>query len=271
VDNLRLLVRRGAAVNRASRSGFTPLFFALKSSNPAAVLAILQLGGNPDHVANDGTSAVQLAVYQKQFDFVATQVEQGASLTAYDRNGNQLLHAAALANRPELVRLLLGKGADPNALTGPSLVQYRYEVNFTSAPFSMPARPPLLLAAQSGAAEVMALLLDAGADAGFRDEEGTNVVLAAATSGKLGALELALGISPDANTSTRSGQTALHLLMFADASGDTPAIMKLLADKGARSDIRNRSGQTPLDLIGDAQTGVKTAFAASFPTAAIVP
>jgi uncharacterized protein len=225
---------------------------------------VLEAGGNPDYIAPDGTSVVQLAIYQKDYGFAARMIERGANLTAFDRNGNQLLHAAVLANQPSLVKLLLKKGADANALTGPSKVKLRFEVNFKTGDYEVPPKPPLLLAAESGLADVMRMLVDAGANTRFRTPDGTNIVLAAATSGKLAALALALQLEPDANTTTSDGQTPLHLLVGGGMGSELGAMMKLLADKGARTDIRNRAGQTPADIAKDAQTDAKAAFESTF-------
>jgi len=264
IDNIRLLLEHGALVNRKTGKGFTPLFFALKSGEPQAPVVVLEAGGNADYVAPDGTSVVQLAIYQKAYDFASRMIERGADLKAFDRQGNQLLHAAVLANQPALVTLLLAKGADVNALTGPPRVKMRFEVNFKSGDFDVPPQSALLLAAEHGSADVMKILVDAGADTKFRMADGTNVVLAAATSGKLAALKLALQLQPDANTATANGQTPLHLLLGSDASPDSAAMMKLLADKGARIDIKNRAGKTPADFAQEAQTDMKIAYEASF-------
>ncbi|MEJ0034702.1 MAG: ankyrin repeat domain-containing protein [Gammaproteobacteria bacterium] len=270
VENIPLLVEHGAAINRRTHKGFTPLFFALKSGEPRAPVAVLEAGGDADYVAPDGTSVVQLAMYQKDYAFAARMIERGANLTAFDRNGYQLLHAAVLANEPSLVKLLLAKGTDPNALTGTSKVRWRYEVNFTSAPYEAVPKSPLLLAAERGAPDLMRMLVDAGADTKFRAADGTNIVLASTSSGKLAALELALQLEPDPNTTTADGQTPLHLLLGGEARTDTEAtleiaaMMKLLAEKGARTDIRNRAGQTPADVAKDAEASARAAFETAF-------
>jgi len=264
IDNIELLAAYGAQINRATHKGFTPLFFAVKSGSPAAPLAVLEAGGDPDYVAPDGTSVIQLALYQHAYDFAEQMIARDADLTAFDRNGNQLLHAAALAGQTSLVKLLLSKGADPNALTGPSKVQWRFEVNFKTADFKQPPKPPLLLAAEAGFAEVMQALVDAGADTKFRMADGTNVVLAAATSNKLAALELALKLEPDANVTTQDGMTPLHMLVAGGVGKEIAPMMKLLADKGARLNARDRSGKTPGDMAKEAETDAKTAFAATF-------
>ena len=264
VESIRLLMEHGALINRATSGGFTPLFFALKSGVPAAPDAVLEAGGDASYVAPDGTSVVQLAMYQKNYEFAARMIERGASVTAFDRNGDQLLHAAVLANQPSLVKLLLAKGADVNAPTGESKVKWRCEVNFMSAPYEPPPKSPLLLAAESGSAEIMRMLVDAGADPKFRAKDGTNVVLAAASSGNVAALQQALELEPDVNVTTSDGQTPLHILLGSNTSSDTGAMMKLLAAKGARTDLKNKAGETPADVAKEAQTEAKAAFESTF-------
>lgn len=266
IDNIRLLVARGAKVNARSAKGFTPLFFALKSHVPGAAVALLDLGADPDYVAPDGTSVVQLAMYQKDYEFAARMIRRGANLSAFDRNGNQLLHAAVLGNQPQLVQLLLAKGADPNALSGASTVKMRFEVNFKSGDYEAPRKPPLLLAAESGDAKVMQLLVDGGAAPRFRMPDGTNVVLAAAASGKLEALRLALQLDPDPNIATKDGDTPLHILLGTGTGAELAPMMKLLAERGARTDLRNRAGQTASDVAKDAQTDAQLAYQSAFGT-----
>jgi uncharacterized protein len=264
LENIQLLLEHGADIDRKTHKGFTPLFFALKSGEPQAPIALLAAGADADYIAPDGTSAVQLAMYQKDYGFAARMIGRGANLTTFDRNGNQLLHAAVLADEQSLVKLLLAKGANANALTGTSKVKMRFEVNFKTGDYEVPPKSPLLLAAERGSAEIMRMLVDAGADTTFRSADGTNVVLAAATSSKLAPLELALRLQPDPNTTTSDGQTPLHLLVGGGSGPELGPMMKLLADKGARSDIKNRAGQTPGDFAREAQTDAKTAFESTF-------
>jgi ankyrin repeat protein len=167
------------------------------------------------------------------------------------------------------VELLLTKGANANALTGTSKVKMRFEVNFTSARYEVPPKPPLLLAAEAGYAQVMQLLVDRGADPQFHLPDGTNVLLAAAASGKLEALRLALQLVPDPNTATEDGDTPLHVLLSTGAGAELAPMMKLLATRGARTDIRNRAGKTAADLARDAQTDAKLAYESAFGAARV--
>jgi ankyrin repeat protein len=235
IDNLRALLARGADVNRSTPHGFTPLFFALKSGNAAAPVAVLEAGGDPDHVGPESTRAVQLAMYQKDYAFASRMIARGADLAALDRNGNTLLHAAVLANQPALVQQLLARGADPNARTGKPAVEWRYESNFKTGEVVIPAKPPLLLAAERGYADLLPLLAAGGAMANATLDDGTTLLHAAVASGRAAALAQALVLLPDANVVDGKGQTPLHLLLRADPGPDTGALLKLLANHGART------------------------------------
>lgn len=252
-ENALLLIQHGADVNRVTQKDWSPLFFALQSRNPGTSEALLDQGADVTQVTDDGTSVVQMAMYQKQFNFAGLMIAQGVDMQAFDRNGNQLLHVAVLENQPALVKQLLAAGADPDTMTGESQVVWRYEVNFTSAPYIVHPKPPLLLAAEQGSAEMMQLLADAGASTDFRSAEGNNVLLAAAQSNPA-ALNVALELQPDANARNNNGQTALHRLLNIGTDSDTThadivAMFHLLKDHGADAGLADNDGQSPADLI----------------------
>lgn len=269
IDNLALLLQHGAQINRRTDKGFTPLFFALKSGVPAAPVAMLEAGGDAGYVAPDGTSAVQLAMYQKDYAFAARLIARGVQLEAVDRGGNRLLHAAILAGQPELVRLLLASGADPDATTGAATVKMRFESNFKSGDYAVPPKSPLQLAAEHGDATMMQMLIDAGAHPRTRASDGSTLAMAAAAGGKLAALQLALRVDPEPNAADHDGQTPLHVLLStgtgAEGAGrEAVAMMQLLADHGARIDLKNRDGHTAADLADAPQFPMKAAFDAIF-------
>lgn len=264
VDIIDLLLERGADLHQLTNAGFNALFFAIKATSSEAAHLLLDRGADADHVLDDATTAVKLAMYQKKYDIAARLIERGADLKAYDRNGNQLLHAAVLANQPKLVRLLIKKGADPDALTGESEVVWRYEVNFTSAPYIVYPKSPLLLAAENGASEIVQLLVDAGADTKFRSEDGTNIVLASARSNPE-TLALALKLAPDANIVNKSGRTPLHLLLSLGTENPITAeqismMFQLLADRGAAITTPDKNGVTPLAMANGDQYRSKEDF-----------
>ncbi|MGD8175019.1 ankyrin repeat domain-containing protein [Marinimicrobium sp. ARAG 43.8] len=268
LDNAKHLIREGADINRVTHKGFSPLFFALRSGNPEMAELILDAGGDAEHRGPGDTTAIQMAMYQKQFRVADRLLSDETDLAAYDRNGDQLLHAAIKNDQLSLVAHLLAKGANPNALTGESKVVWRYEVNFTSRPYVSYARSPLLLAAEHSSAAMMRALIEAGADVDFVAEDGTNVVLAAAQNNPE-ALGFALTLVPDPNVTNQYGQTPLHLLMGYSntlTNKQTGELFKQLASRGARTDIEDRWGQTPANMANDEQFRARAEFAEIFQT-----
>ncbi|MEO1041431.1 MAG: ankyrin repeat domain-containing protein [Pseudomonadota bacterium] len=268
-ESVRLLAEAGANINAVSTAGFTPLFFSIKSQDLETLKTVLALGGHTDHIGPKETTAVQLAVYQQNFSAVGLLMNHGADLAALDRHGNSLLHAASVAGDIDLAQRLIEAGADPNQLTGPSQITYVTEANFGVPPPEIPPLPPLFLAAENGEAEVMRILLEAGADTAFIDDDGRNVLHAAARGGSAETLALALSLAPDANTTINNGETPLHILLWF-ASGDpqdteeTKAMMRILADAGARIDLPNGRGRTVQDVASESLASVQVIFSEVF-------
>ena len=113
-------------------------------------------------------------------------------------------------------------------------------------------------------------LLDGGADPRITQKDGTTVAMIA-TAGRgqrsyagkdsvgtpatdadsLAALTVLLGTSLDVNAANANGQTALH---NAAARGSDP-IVKLLVEKGAKLDAKDRLGRLPIDMARGAGGG----------------
>jgi ankyrin repeat protein len=260
VDAVNLLLKAGADANRVSNGGFTPLFFAIKSGVLPATEALLAAGARTDYRGPENTSAAQLAAYQGNYGAAALMVARGADIAERDRTGNQLLHAAAAGGDEALVTLLLAKGADANALTGPTRIKWVTEANFGRPPPPVPPTPPLFLAAANGHLATMKLLLAAGAKPGFVAQDGTNLVLAAAQSDSAATLAFALSLAPDANVADADGATPLHLLVGGGPRPELEAMMQALAAYGARTDIRNKRGQTAADMANNGRTEVRAEF-----------
>lgn len=266
--NVRWLLSRGANINATTQQGFSAFLFAIKSGNPKTAALLLDAGADLEQRVNDGTSAVQLAVYWRQYNIAARLIDEGADLNAYDRNGNQLLHAAVLAGQETLVEQLISAGADANALTAESQVVWRYEVNFTAAPYISYAKTPLMLAAEIGQASMMNLLLTAGANPDFRCGDGSTFLHAAAQSSPE-ALSLAISHSDDVNLQTEAGDTALHRLLSLGtdkptSSDEIATMLSLLAEAGASTDIANAKGATAYSIANRAQHRSREAFLAAF-------
>ena len=203
----------------------------------------------------------------------ALLADKGANPNIADSSGMAVLYAAVdmhtqppIINRPTrqpsgnvdnlgLVSILLAHGADPNgSLRTPLLARYH---NTGDGQLGAGATP-LMRAAKSVDVSAMRVLLDHGADPTLKNRTGTTALMFAAGSARgkpdqdvADAITLCLDRGGDVNAVNDNGQTALHL-----AVEQSDVVIRLLAAKGAKLDIKDRQGRTPLDLaLGDAPAG----------------
>ncbi|MCP4863348.1 MAG: ankyrin repeat domain-containing protein [Pseudomonadota bacterium] len=166
--SLQYLVNAGADINAQTLAGYSPLFFAIKSQDSTTAQIAISLGADIFAAAKDGTTATQLAVYAKNYAFLTWYMSELPALmdeqsidtvvSAYDRDGYQLLHAAVKANQPQMVARLLALGANPNQRSEPSTLTWRYEANFKTENYIPPQLTPLEIAEQNNLTPIVELL-----------------------------------------------------------------------------------------------------------------
>jgi ankyrin repeat protein len=159
-----------------------------------------------------GPSSVVDAAMAGNRDAVKALLQGGADVNTALGDGMTALHYAALKNDADLAKILLVAGASVKSTT------------------RLGGYTPLLLAARTGNAGVMAPLLEAGADVNSATVNGTTALMLAAATGKTDAVRTLLDKGANVNAKEHArNETAL---MFAAANGRADA-MRLLAAKGA--------------------------------------
>ena len=284
------LVEAGADSNARSRPspdlsrhepgdlGFTALLFAARAGQLDAVRALLAAGVDVNDPASDGTSALVLAVASGQFQMAAFLLDNGADPDAAAQ-GWTPLHQIAWTRRPNqgnntvgpvvrgrmdslsLVEKLVAHGADVHARMTkeiPTIYSGRNRLNRIGA-------TPFLVAAHRVDVELMRLLAESGADPLLPNEEGTTPVMVAAGVGlwwpgespgtpeeSAEAVKLVLALGGDPTTVDANGDTALH----GAAHWGSPDAVEMLVAAGAKLDLKNERGWTPLRIAdGVAVTG----------------
>ena len=250
------------------KGGMTALMYAGRQGAAAAAVALADAGAALDLGDPDGTTALLFAIINVHFDVAARLVEKGADPNVGDSAGMAALYAAVdmanpdpLINRPratpsgrlrapDLVGVLLAHGADPNGrLKAPLLMRQH---NGGDASLGNGATP-LMRALKAGAIELTRRLLDGGADPSVAMQNRTTTLMVALggrgartlTPGVpvFQAIQLLLERGADVNATNAAGETLLHQGV---ARGE--AFVRLLAAHGAKPDVRDKSGRTPLDV-----------------------
>jgi ankyrin repeat protein len=151
--------------------------------------------------------------------------------------GTTPLLRALINNDTDVARLLLENGANPN-IYGMGLSPWLYAAGITSGTYNA-TRGGGSGGVGTGSATVDTALLDLmlahGADV------NAQVTGAASYSGRI-----ARALTGDpVNTTSNEGMTALHVAV----RSRNASVVRYLLDKGARPDIKDASGRTPLDVL----------------------
>jgi ankyrin repeat protein len=251
------------------RGGMTALMLAARQGAIAGALALVESGAALDLQDPDGQTAINIAIWNAHFELAAKLADKGANLELGDSSGMTPLYAAvdmvhpdSLINRPparatgslsavDLVKHLLAKGADANARLKAPLLMRQHNTGDGSLGNGA---TPLMRAAKTSDVELMKLLVSNGADpklAMANQNTAPMVVL----SGRGGARTLTpeapmyqavamlLDSGADVNAANANGETLLH-----QGVGRGEAFVQLLADHGARADVKDKTGRTALDI-----------------------
>jgi ankyrin repeat protein len=241
------------------KGGSTPFLFAARQGDLDSARLLLAAGANANDIAPDGTSALVMASYSGHGAFAAFLLDHGADPNAGGA-GYTALHIAALMNDLDLVKTLLAHGANPNSRLTKGTPVGRFEGELV-LPGSLAGATPFLVAAKFAEADIMRVLAAAGADPRLTTRDGNTALMAAADpdrrsvtlrgipaaraeSQKLEAVKAALDLDSDVNATNEAGDTALHIA----AGKGSDRIVQLLVDKGARLDVKDKRGLTPLGL-----------------------
>ena len=257
-----------AARPAATVLNFTPLLFAVRAGQLETVRALLDAGANVNDKVSDGTSALVLAIINAHYELAAFLAQRGADTNA-DEQGWTALHQLIWTRRPnfgrpppppvptgnmdslELARVLLKHAANPNAR------QKKEPKDNNRNAMNRIDATPFLLAAKAADVEMMRVLLEGGADATLTTVEGVTPLMAAAGVGiyKVGespgtgeealeAVKFLREIGADVGTVDVNGDTAMHGAAFRGY----PPLVQYLFDQGAKLNVKNKKGQTPLAI-----------------------
>jgi ankyrin repeat protein len=258
---VKTMLDAGADVDRPNPDGMTPMMMALDNGNPAVARYLLDHGANPDTWDWWGRTPL----------YVAINMRGGLDGRAGRRSPESL----------DLIKALLDAGVNPNAQLafkepsrGGRDNRFRDDLLTTGA-------TPLLRAAQTYDTEVVRLLLAHGAEVDLPNASGVTPFMAAAGIGtrtgnsafgngppesvealSIETMEILRSAGADVNAritdvtsltariarvntmTDRQGQTSLFLA----AELGRAKVVRYLLDHGARADVKDDSGKTPIEM-----------------------
>jgi uncharacterized protein len=240
LEAAQLLLRSGAALEKADADGVTPLLMAILNGQMAVARFLIDQGANVNAVDWYGETALWAAVDLRDLDIPGVN------------QGNGVDRDAAFG----LIQQILAHGADPNARTKESPPQRRWITRLGSLSWvDFTGQTAFLRAALAGDVEVMRLLVEHHADPNIATVNGTTPLMAAAgvnwtfaqtydegADNLLAAVQLAQSLGNDVNAVNSMGVTAID----GAANRGSDEIIRFLVHKGAALDVADRQGRTPM-------------------------
>jgi ankyrin repeat protein len=244
LDAVRALVWAGAALDKPQGDGITPLIMSIFNAHYDVAAALLEMGADPRRGDNANRTPLFMAtdMHTLEWLFSRPTPRPSGDLDSVD-----------------LVRMLLLYGADPNARLTKKPAPIGIGGSGVNASLTI-GSTPLMKAATTSDIALAKILLAAGADPNMTTEDRTTAFMMAAglnwhdisslgaEKDSLAMLRLLMDLGADVNAFNDEGMTPVH---GAAQRGSVPIVEFLLAN-GAKLEVKNKRGRTPLDeAIGD--------------------
>lgn len=229
---IELLRKAGAKVNASTRDGRTPLFEAIAAGQTSCALALLGLGADPNAGLPDQPLCLELALAAGAKDVVAELKRRKAKRIPPEMPSDLPLAVAVRHGSPAILRAFLRHGATKTFQKARWLEWAMMEA--ISESFGRP----------ECAEQMLAQLLQAGADPNFSDEGEPALMSAVRGKGAaIGPLRLLLAAGARADVRDASGETPL----MGAVQSFSPEKIQLLLEAGASVNLAVE-GRTALDM-----------------------
>jgi ankyrin repeat protein len=269
---------RGGLPERGSRyltpGGLTPLLYAARDGRLESARTLVGAGADVNQTDPNGLTPLLMAITNNHMELARFMIDHGAQVNVVDWYGRTPLWAAVETRNMDvdngtfdngvdrgpvldLIRVLLEQRADPNTRMKetPPIRRQMLRVTGSLAWVDFTGQTPFLTASLAGDLDVMRLLLEWGADPYVPTFGGTTALMAAAginwvvdqtydegPRALLEAVKLCYELGMDVNAVNSIGLTAVH----GAANRGSDDILQFLVQKGAKLDVKDKEGRTPL-------------------------
>ena len=229
IDSATTIVKNKDKLNELNEKGIWPLFLALKNRNEKMVRLLLEAGVNVNYTDTNGISALNGTVLADRPRMTQLLIEAGANPNLKSKDGNSAIHLAAITGKSRVLTELL-KG--------------EFNIDLQNAN----GETPLSSATQAdNTADIISILLKAGANPNRFDNEKLAPIHYVAMSNDMELLDLLIEYGADVNAQAGSGLTPV---IASTTSQDNEEMIRALVDKEAKLEtIGELDGQAMTALM----------------------
>ncbi|KAI1284962.1 E3 ubiquitin-protein ligase MIB1 [Halotydeus destructor] len=259
---IELLTQGSADLNARNKRRQTPLHIAVNKGHVGVVKALLELGCHPSLQDSEGDTPLHDAISKKRDDILSLLLDHNADISVTNNTGFNALHSAALRGNPSAMKILLSKlsrawivdekkddgytalhlAALNNHLEVAELLVQCGKANLDLQNVNL--QTPLHLAVERQHTHIVRLLVRENANLNIGDKDMDSPLHEALRHHTLSQLRQLQDI-----------QNVGKLLMGLGSEGaekkSSASIACFLVSNGADLYMKNKKGQTPLDLCPD--------------------
>ena len=237
--------------------GWAPLALAVSRNDSASVQQLLNAGGDANLRLPQGDPLLQVAADSHAMESFQVLLAHGAIAAATDHAGHTALWLAASRNDPAVIKALLNAGVKPdahatsettallaalNAAHSADVVRMLLDAGASPESPDAQGHTPLMLASAVGAAPLVDMLLAHHAQIDAEDHERRTALWFAAAFGSHEVVVALLAAGANQETADARGLSVLH----AAAAQKKPAVLAPLLAANARINARSAGGDTAL-------------------------
>ncbi|KAF1971681.1 ankyrin, partial [Bimuria novae-zelandiae CBS 107.79] len=242
IDNIIALLKNGANCEALDNEGRSPARMALQARNLETAIVIIRAAGSKSHrLAKEKRSLLEHVLSSHNRASLSNTLVAQALELACPPDSTTLVEAIKTQD-PNLVQILLERGANPNKATRSGLFPIFAAFNACSAP-------------------IVQALVEHGADVTLRNPHGPNVLQAALASpvsrdkeAITKVFEILLARGADARTIYSDGTTLLHHAVGPDV--ELVKVAQQLLQYGVNVDVQDKNGNTALHVAAMSPTCV---------------
>ncbi len=234
-----LLLDKGSHINTKNDEGLTPLMVAADSGSTEAVKILLENGADPG-IMKEGSdlTALNLAMDKGRAEVINLLLAAGSGDGAQQAGLNAYLISALVSGENEVVKTLLQKGVDVNK--APESGEFK-------------GKPPILISAELNKPDILAMLIEQGANVEQKGPDGKTPFITAFEKGNRAAMEVLAAKGANVNA---KGQFENTPLIIATQKKDLEMVEFLLENR-ADPNAEGAFFKTALDFAvknGDLKT-----------------
>lgn len=194
---LAAFVAEGVDINGRNTFKTTPLMAAVNAKNLTAVEELLRQGADPNLANARGETALHMAMREDAAEIAIVLMKAGADINAVNGEAWTPLFYAVTNNNMALAVYMVSRNAPTLNVNRPD----RFGLT------------PLMLASRNGAADIVGLLLRAGARINVRDIGGNSPLIFAVKEGHIGIVQQLLEAGANANDIDASGTAVIDIAL----------------------------------------------------------